>query len=509
MANGLDDYDLVFGVDFGTINSGYYLLSLKNDTSRDKFDQSHLWKYKEEPSTMFYKKNSKKLFKYGELADCEFKNNLNSGYYANRVKMWLDRTIKNPALPPHLKPVEVIADYLKKMSVPMDRQLRLYNNIGDGFKWRYCMTVPNMWPEQSKSIMREAAILAGFVTEGNDIDKLLIIDEALAAALHSDRVSSELKLAHGSRFLICDAGGRNINISTFEKDNLSGISGLKEITIGDGGSCGSILLENLFEALLRKRMYIHSGYSERNKENTLWYFNYKLKYIFGGDMKKTSYYMKMINQEYIRGHPNIGEEEGISLDAIQTSVFDPVVNEVLGMIEKQLIQLRGKTLNAIFITGGFGQSPYLQKRMKETFKGRVKHFKVIEDGHEAVMKGAALFGFNPCKITQNIIRCTYGIRISLPSSTSDDSSDLKSEKEKIYVYIRKGESVNNDMWISRSHVWKNNSLPVILAIFNQKYPDDQTKEIIDEVLTIGIRFGSNRVEIKVNSGGRQFEYVNT
>ncbi len=57
------------------------------------------------------------------------------------------------------------------------------------------------------------------------------------------------------------------------------------------------------------------------------------------------------------------------------SMFDPTVERILRMIDAQLDNSR-ETCSAMFLVGGFSQSKYLQKRIKERFHERVGNISV-------------------------------------------------------------------------------------------------------------------------------------
>lgn len=52
------------------------------------------------------------------------------------------------------------------------------------------------------------------------------------------------------------------------------------------------------------------------------------------------------------------------------TVFDPVVNEVLTLVKRQIDNIKGekKDVSAVLLVGGFGQSRYLRKRLEEEIK---------------------------------------------------------------------------------------------------------------------------------------------
>jgi hypothetical protein len=56
--------------------------------------------------------------------------------------------------------------------------------------------------------MRDAAIKAGLIDEGDHRDRLMLISEPEAAALYCEKKCEQFNLRHGDKFMICDAGGK-------------------------------------------------------------------------------------------------------------------------------------------------------------------------------------------------------------------------------------------------------------------------------------------------------------
>ncbi|CAI2191099.1 6328_t:CDS:2 [Funneliformis geosporum] len=84
-----------------------------------------------------------------------------------------------------------------------------------------------------------------------------------------------------------------------------------------------------------------------------------------------------------------------------------------------------ETCSAMFLVGGFSESKYLQKRIKEEFLHRVKNISVPIQPMAAIARGAAIYGLSirsnnlnnignddnlKCVISSRILKYTYGIK---------------------------------------------------------------------------------------------------
>ncbi|GAA5812330.1 hypothetical protein MFLAVUS_005781 [Mucor flavus] len=77
-------------------------------------------------------------------------------------------------------------------------------------------------------------------------------------------------------------------------------------------------------------------------------------------------------------------------------VFDPVVEKVMSLVRKQ-IKKSHTTIETLFLLGGFGQSPYLYKKLHYefiTYTNAIQHLIVPEDGYRASMRGGIYHGID-------------------------------------------------------------------------------------------------------------------
>jgi molecular chaperone DnaK (HSP70) len=139
----------------------------------------------------------------------------------------------------------VVSLFFREASVPKAEEV----------KW--CLTVPAIWTDYQKQLMREAAIAAGMP---DDDKRLQLVIEHEAAAYHA-RVSG-VRTAHasgrrarlmtrGSRFLVADCGGGTVDITAYRTDSRNR---LEEIGRECGGKFGSEYVNQAFlSGVLAKR----------------------------------------------------------------------------------------------------------------------------------------------------------------------------------------------------------------------------------------------------------------
>jgi molecular chaperone DnaK (HSP70) len=89
---------------------------------------------------------------------------------------------------------------------------RIFNLSDSADVW---LTVPAAWDAKGCDMMREAAIAAGLVQSARAgdrdwRDRLRIITEPEAAAVHCAHLTDLHKLKPSQNFMICDAGGGTV-----------------------------------------------------------------------------------------------------------------------------------------------------------------------------------------------------------------------------------------------------------------------------------------------------------
>jgi molecular chaperone DnaK (HSP70) len=95
------------------------------------------------------------------------------------------------------------------------------------------------------------------------------------------------------------------------------------------------------------------------------YFEEYLKRIFADDPSQPTYHCPAIG---IQDDEFAGVEDGfLSISrAEMREIFDPVVNEVLKLVQQQIasVEACGRKASAVLLVGGFGASEYLKARLK-------------------------------------------------------------------------------------------------------------------------------------------------
>ncbi|KAF9135800.1 hypothetical protein BGX30_011438 [Mortierella sp. GBA39] len=459
------EYPVVMAIDFGTTFSGVaYALKADGEVHDMTKWPRHLAQYPKTPTLSLYKKDSTKILDWGHAARLAMlKPSAKDFCLLRKFKLQLDESLQNAPLENGISALDAVTHYLKKLHghVMMELMKGFIKNYEPN-QFQYCLTVPAMWSDGAKNTMRRAAIGAGLIQEGDPPNRLILISEPEAAAMYCERMVDRFSLKHGDRFMICDAGGGTVDLIVFEVNEPPGQARhLREVTRGHGASCGSVFLDANMERLLeRKFKRYRRGIKACGWASLMDTFVDMVKPMFNGQEDVLMQIPQATGLEDLNDH-EIGLEDGVlcvSVEEMKAEVFEPVISDVLDLIQKQLHQ--SQSCSAIFMVGGFGSSRYLEERVRQEFGHLVGLVAVPQRPELAVVRGAVYAGLNTKTINMRVARRWYGVDANMPFEEGVDPESKKIIshdghvrcKERFSVYVRPGQQIGVDECVSKEYV---------------------------------------------------------
>ncbi|PYI31866.1 actin-like ATPase domain-containing protein [Aspergillus indologenus CBS 114.80] len=333
-------------------------------------------------------------------------------------------------LPAGKTAVDVVADYLtyiyKHIKYTLARHMTpLDFAITPAEFW---FTVPAIWSDQAKDATRTAARRAGFATSPDrPCDRLHFISEPEAAAITALKKDSieGMGASAGDGVLVCDCGGGTVDITTYLVERLFPTVKFHELLTGIGGKCGSTAIDrNLYKLMSYRfgRAFDNLPTSVKGPGSKFMNAFEDIKRDFGvsssfsvGELPLNMTLANGTQTEYYDSEERLVKITSGDLSAI----FDPVVNQVITLIQRQITDarnLRGRgTINRIILVGGFGDSEYLRKAVKSTFAttGEIA-VTIPTDPQTAIVRGAALRGLEGIRPSTKRCRRHYGFSRGIP-----------------------------------------------------------------------------------------------
>ncbi|KAK3595737.1 hypothetical protein CHS0354_025362 [Potamilus streckersoni] len=457
--------DLVIGMDIGTTYSGYACQF--KDTFRS--NPTNIWMHKwsqvsNKTKTCVLLNKNGELDSFGEKAEKifsqEFDKDRNTAYenlfFYSNFKMVLYR--ENFSAADNAGNSYKAEDYFSRHTPLKDVMSKFIQGLKDDCwnrfskqrriqinedKVRWVITVPAIWNEDAKSVMRKAAEMAGI--PGN---QLMLALEPEAAAISCFYLPEEERSAMGGlgqvvgdKFMIIDLGGGTVDITAVEVVSVSPKKQLKEIIGANGGAWGGQRINDAFTQVCRDVFKDKNGQSvfkDCKKADLL-----KMENLFEAEK------LKITDQddEWIEIHLPLDMRESILKDVrkephkydeyfkitrsglffkpeiIQKVLFQETLNMTVKHLEEKMKAIQAEDIKKIILVGGFSESPIVIETMEKKFQG--KKFCVATNPFYSVLRGAVLFGHQPNILKSRISRYTFGVDTNEPFHLNQHRADKR------------------------------------------------------------------------------------
>ncbi|KAL6763558.1 hypothetical protein V8C86DRAFT_3129636 [Haematococcus lacustris] len=404
---------LIVSLDIGTHDSGF---AFANKTTAGKLTAVKLHKgwpdqpvpYAKTRSALLYDGRSPVAWGHTAIrklcALCDEGQDISQYRLVKDFKLALHdpkRAAELQAVAPGLTPREcrfmaVMADFLTFMRKYIIEHL--VKEVGsdaarlDNIHW--CLTVPAMWNERDKAVMRTAALRAGLIRKAGS-DALTIVSEPKAAAMSAlgDDVTPYVA---GMTVMVVDAGTGTVDVTVHNCQALGGQVVLSEATCCARALCGSLYVDNEFRWEAVKCIFPNS-YGASLAANMG-----RLGQGLGADDLGSSNILRVPIPPELQ--QLMSEEQRGSLKQQQHGLDSKLVlsSSVMRQLFKGPVDAACRL--AVLLVGEFARSPCLQARVSAIVLGLglAQQVVVPDKPHAAVLAGAVLCGLYATR------RCSTG-----------------------------------------------------------------------------------------------------
>ncbi|CAI7572395.1 unnamed protein product [Penicillium palitans] len=323
-------------------------------------------------------------------------------------------------------PMEVAGDYLGKLVAhAQDVLTRRFSTVLETMDLEYILTAPAVWSDKAKDLTMQAAHRAGIPPAS-----LRLLSEPEAAAVCAIRTIQPNTIAEGDCLVVCDAGGGTVDIITYRVKETDPLR-FEEATKGTGAVCGSVMLDEAFDALIK--VIIERQSDQPIPQSTVraarkyWQDYVKPSYtgpLDDDDMCEPGYWIPVPG---VSGISNVELSEGhLYLDKDQVKgIFDPIIEQIEKLVTEQRMSVKkaGFSTKAIILVGGLGASGYLIRRLQAASDG----IQVMQPPNAwsavARLSGAVIRGQEGNQVESRIARCNYGIHMKVPFDSKVHRAD--------------------------------------------------------------------------------------
>ncbi|CED82701.1 dihydrolipoyl dehydrogenase [Phaffia rhodozyma] len=311
--------------------------------------------------------------------------------------------LRLPDLPPNKTVSQVMIDYLTHLwTYARDRITKDIGSLGDlDTAWIF-LSVPAAWNDTGHEVMKSAAIDAGLVKRSDPRDtawrdRLKVITESDAAAVYCAALTELHRSKILRNFIVFDGGGVGCDLTTYKLLGNPSRLDVTQVCPRSSANCGSLFLDFGFIDLVKCRLKDHPIHlNGPSIENYLHAFTETDKVIYRGEQDdETTFLFTTFNPEE-PDDPAIGLINGelsIKGEVLRREVFDPIIDQVLELIESHLSQNTIR-IDALFMVGGFSESEYLFARVERQFQNRIDLIARPGDCDVATVQGAVRYGLS-------------------------------------------------------------------------------------------------------------------
>ncbi|CAB5203896.1 unnamed protein product [Rhizophagus irregularis] len=490
----IQDIRVVVGIDLGVKYSAFAFAHKSNPNDIIVHDHRSGWLDFKIPTALKYDE-SFNLISWGYSALSQKPNRKKKSFETKPVEnflLYLSQTNYEPYLPEGLHYKKAITDYLKEMGNFIKETLMSYWPYHNFFEnVLIIMPIPAEYNDKAIAIMRECAYNACLINEKGSL-RLQFITKHEAASVHCINVLREYNISDGSTFImIVDCGSGTVELTT---QKLLENHKLGEITERSGDYCGGYFVDDEFINFLGRK--VGSSAIDHVRNNHYGQLQYMIqefcghvKFPFTGQQEDFIPFDLDLEllcpaiKQYIKGS-ELDEMENmewiidLNFDDVK-AMFDPVIERILQLIRTQLNAIR--SCEAMILVGGFSQSKYLQRRIKQEFNQRNINIIIPAIPSITIVKGAVQYGLidrllDKIKIVSpRVFEKTYGVKVTRKWNSSDPI-ELKLSDGMINSFLRiakRGDEIPSDtgisMIFSSSFISRNNLDLFVTDEHNVKY----------------------------------------
>ncbi|KAI3189013.1 hypothetical protein CBS147311_10009 [Penicillium roqueforti] len=292
---------------------------------------------------------------------------------------------------------DVIRDYLVEVFRHTKKHLGQFESFKDTSKVELALSVPAGWPLKAswslQEILKQSVEAVGF---GQGFDLFLVNEPEAASAFALDQLVGAKSLMTGETFIVCDAGGGTVDVTTYTIDSRSPFR-FSEAATPTGGNFGSVYVNHAMERHFRDLLRNNESLEQKNisaeeqlQHNILPHFEGTLKRVFDNSQGLDGF-------EYFIVHGlEADDTKGFYKNRVKVpwsevfGWFQDSLNGIAKLIQEQIVASKEKKrfVQKIMLVGGYSQSPTLRQFLKKEFQELQPLYQSDWEAETLVSRGA-------------------------------------------------------------------------------------------------------------------------
>ncbi|KAH7100091.1 hypothetical protein BKA62DRAFT_801966 [Auriculariales sp. MPI-PUGE-AT-0066] len=267
---------------------------------------------------------------------------------------------------------------------------------------------PNGWDLVQQAFLRDAVVAAGVLPQGHDPERLMFVSEAEASVhyglLHTGGYHW---LKPGMNFCVLDAGGSTVDTTLYKCTAITPKLELQEVTASDCVQAGSVFVDRDAEKMLRIKL-AGSKYSDDEYINEIMaVFERKTKRKFDGSSDPSVIAFGRVRDN----DPDFNISKGrITLSSDEVAMaFQGALYDISESFQRVLERANG-ACDSLLLVGGFCESPYLRKILKEKNDQHGMQTVSIDDGTKKAAAEGAVHWYLRQTVVARACRSHFGCK---------------------------------------------------------------------------------------------------
>ncbi|EME78602.1 uncharacterized protein MYCFIDRAFT_190830 [Pseudocercospora fijiensis CIRAD86] len=378
-------------------------------------------------------------------------------------------------------------DFLRRLYDHIEQKLssELPNFAWSAAQIEFLFSIPTTWSPQVVETFRGIIGQSGFGGPTNAQHSVIMsLTEAEAAAVHmSTEAASHFR--EGDILVVCDAGGGTTDLSALEvtetMTDVLLLKQLRQVDIVGGENIGSVGIDFEFQKQVEAKLKLANSATRFgiDPEEAAWemakgrdFQNVKCEHGSSYEPPRFSVPVQHLHLNCVSEEARISRGEMHFDKEELRGLFDHQIDKLFRVIDRQLHTLQDRLperqISHLILSGGLGQSPYVQQRLIEHYRMPSGHFsntkgmqiRVAPDPQLAVCKGLVADRLRKLKAGQGVLswrccRASYGLlckEVFDPENVKhhERRATIDARDGKMYVnnciawFVKKGSPVSMD-----------------------------------------------------------------
>ncbi|KAJ3097134.1 hypothetical protein HDU97_005136 [Phlyctochytrium planicorne] len=401
--------------------------------------------------------------------------------------------------------VKVIGACLEHVKEAAMAELKDYDSSLKHEDVLWVLTVPAIWKNGAKKLMRDAAVVGGLIQNAASPSLMMALEPEAASLVCMKEYGKADHMKKGVAYVLADCGGGTIDVTAHEiSDDLG--SKVKEIMPASGGDWGSTQIDRAIIKLIEDVLGQEKVREARRNLPRPWhkadkaFEEAKTSFRGNGDVflpiPEGSHRNNLIRKVefYNEEHSSNLETEPDSIILSRQDfrnlcapIIDKTKNHVKSVFE------RCPTASKLFLVGNFAHSIQLQEALREVFGPRQVEIVIPADPGTAVVIGAVMMGNSPQRIEERVAPASYGTTICVEYKDGTHPDHLKINTDRGFQcdkvakwFVNIGDKIPFGMSITKPFVGTHrNQTTLGFEILECKHPDVIYTEDTNKVKRLG------------------------